>query len=121
MLQIKFRWSLPVALNSGLQLDPISGLQLDAQNSVPCDFYGLVHDAVGSFSPGAPFVGDVVRPRGSFLTPASQTPPPSALTSSEASRPALPPRSLPSQSLPPPSEGRDRSGEVEGVHRVGSR
>ena len=55
-------------------------------------------------------------PSGSVLPPASPTPPPSVLASSEAGRPALPPRSL-----PPPSEGRDRSGEVEGVHCVGSR
>ena len=54
-------------------------------------------------------------PSGSALPPASQTPPPSASASSEAGRPVLPP-----QSLPPPSEGRDCSGEVEGVHRVGS-
>ena len=36
--------------------------------------------------------------------------------SSEAGRPALPP-----WSLPPPSERRDRLGEVEGVLHVGSR
>ena len=48
------------------------------------------------------------RPSGSALPPAFQTPPPSASASSEAGCPALPPRSL-----PPPSEGRDRLGEVE--------
>ena len=56
------------------------------------------------------------RPSGSALPPASQTPLPSAPASSEAGCPALSP-----WSLPQPSEGRDRSVEVEGVLRVGSR
>ena len=55
------------------------------------------------------------HPSGSVLPPAPQTPLPTASTSLEAGRPALPPRSL------PPPEGRDRSGVVEGVHCVGSR
>ena len=55
------------------------------------------------------------RTSGFALPTASQTPPPSASASSEAGRPALPPRSL-----PPPSEWRARLGEVEGVLRVGS-
>ena len=56
------------------------------------------------------------RPSGSALPPASQTPPPPASSSLEAGCSAPPPRSL-----PPPSEGRDRSrgGGVEGVFRVG--
>ena len=53
------------------------------------------------------------RPSGSALPPASQTPPPSVLASSEV----LPPPATP----PSPSEGRGRSKEVEGVLRVGSR
>ena len=56
------------------------------------------------------------RSSGSALPPALQTPPPSASASLEAGRLVLPPRSL-----PPPSEGRDRSGELEGVLRVGFR
>ena len=51
------------------------------------------------------------RPSGSTLPP-----PPSTSPSSEAERPELPP-----QPLPPPSEGCGRSGEAEGVLRVGSR
>ena len=55
------------------------------------------------------------RPSGSSLPSAPPTIPPSASASSEAGRSAPPPRSLPSS-----SEGRDRSGETEGVPCVGS-
>ena len=55
-------------------------------------------------------------PSGSDLPSAPPTLPPSALAPSGAGCPVPPPRSL-----PPPSEGRDRSGEMEGVPRVGSR
>ena len=49
------------------------------------------------------------RPSGSALPSAPPTLPPSASASSEAGRPASP---------PPPSEGRGRLGETEGVPRV---
>ena len=55
------------------------------------------------------------RLTGSTLPSAAPTLPPSASAPSGARRPAPPPRSL-----PPPSEGRDRSGKTEGVPRVGS-
>ena len=113
MLHFDSRWGLPVAPLSGLRLDPVSGLQLTAQISVPCNMYGLVCDAVGGFHLVHPFVGAVVRPSGFSLPPASQTPLPSASASSEAVRPALP-----LGHSPHPSEGRGCPGEVHCVHRV---